>query len=305
MDILVGLFLAREGTTMQFQPPSSPGWGQPEPEQQSFPQQTFPPQPSYQQPQFYQRLTPPQQSPQIPIPPTQQSGQFQQQQTQYPPFPQQQTQYPIPGQQLPMPPPLPRSPQKNSRRNLVIGIIVAVIVFAIIMNIGKGIGSTTTDQSTPVAQTTTTDQSTPTADQSTPTPQPTVDTPTPTLSPAQQESAYKASTTNTTVPTLDKDGNADSGNDVHFTADILNFVKDDSGNTAGANVDDPNGGSGVVQIAFPPGADISQLNVGDVIEVWGSDQGTASGQNAYGATIQEVVISALYLTDKTTGYQTN
>src|SRR5260221_5293627 len=72
----------------------------------------------------------------------------------------------------------------------------------------------------------------------------------PTQSPAQTEAAYKASATDTTVATLDKDGNNDSGNIVHFTATILNFVKDSSGNTAGANVNDPNT-SAVVQVAFP------------------------------------------------------
>jgi hypothetical protein len=46
------------------------------------------------------------------------------------------------------------------------------------------------------------------------------------------------------------------------------------------------------------------LNQSDTIEVWGLDGGTASGQNAFGATVQEVVISALYLTDTTTSYQT-
>ncbi len=137
----------------------------------------------------------------------------------------------------------------------------------------------------------------------TPKPTPT-DTPVPTVSAAELEATYKASTTNTTIATLDKDGNADQGTDVHFTCTILNFVKDSNGNTAGANVDDPNT-SGVVQIAFPPNTDLSQLNTGDILEVWGTDGGTSSGQNAFGATIQEVVISANYMTDKSTNYQAN
>lgn len=128
------------------------------------------------------------------------------------------------------------------------------------------------------------------------------DTPVPTQSAAQTEAAYKASATDTTVATLDKDGNNDSGKIVHFTATIFNFVKDSSGNTAGANVNDPNS-SGVIQVAFPAGTDLSQLNTGDTIEVWGSDDGTSSGTNAFGATIQEVGITAVYMTDKTTGYQ--
>jgi hypothetical protein len=106
----------------------------------------------------------------------------------------------------------------------------------------------------------------------------------PTVSPAQLETVHKASTINTTVATLDKDGNVDNGKDVHFTATILNFVKDDSGNTAGANVDDPNT-SGVIQVAFPSGTDLSQLNTGETLEVWGTDAGVSSGPNAFGATV--------------------
>lgn len=142
------------------------------------------------------------------------------------------------------------------------------------------------------------DTPTPTA-----TPQPT-DTPVPTVSAADLEATYKASTTNTTIATLDKDGNADQGKDVHFICRILNFVKDSNGNTAGANVDDPNT-SGVIQIAFPTNTDLSRLNTDDILEVWGTDDGTVSGQNAFGATIQEVVVSANYMTDKTTNYQAN
>jgi hypothetical protein len=113
----------------------------------------------------------------------------------------------------------------------------------------------------------------------------------------------KASTLNTTVATLDKDSNADKGKNVHFTATILNFVKDSNGNTAGANVD--NGfTSGVIQVVFPSGTDLSKLNTGDTIEVWGVDEGAFSGKNAFGATIQEVGIGARYMSDQTTGYQT-
>ena len=186
-------------------------------------------------------------------------------------------------------------------------LVALVVLIAIIAAAGSQSQSSTTSTS-PGGQSTVAPANQPTSIPTTPptvvpTPQPTVVTPTPTLSAAELEAAYKASTIDTTVATLDKNGNADMGKDVHFTATILNFVKDGSGNTAGANVDDPNT-SGVVQVAFPSGTDISQLNVGDTLEVWGTDGGTASGQNAFGATIQEVVIGANYITDQTTGYQT-
>lgn len=128
----------------------------------------------------------------------------------------------------------------------------------------------------------------------------------PTQSSAQTESAYKNSTKSTTVDNLDKNGNADNGKDVHFKCKILKFVKDDSGNTAGANVESPDTYSAsVIQVVFPSGTDITRLNEGDLVEVWGTDAGVFSGQNAFGGTVQEVGIVALYMTDKTTNYQTH
>lgn len=145
----------------------------------------------------------------------------------------------------------------------------------------------------------------------TPTPKPTptqapTATPVPTESPAQQEADYKASTTTTTVTNLDKDGSADNGKDVHFTCKIVGFVKDSSGNTAGANVMEQDyTSSSVVQVGFTSGTDITKLNEGDILEVWGTDAGVFSGTNSFGATIQEVGVTAQYMTDQTTGYQAN
>ena len=91
---------------------------------------------------------------------------------------------------------------------------------------------------------------------------------------------------------------------MHFTCTILAFVKDSSGNTAGANVSDA-ATSSIVQVPFTPGTDISQLNAQDTLEVWGNDQGVSTGTNAFGASVQEVVVQANYLTDQTTGYSAN
>jgi type II secretory pathway pseudopilin PulG len=115
------------------------------------------------------------------------------------------------------------------------------------------------------------------------------------------ESTYKASTSAATVTSLDKAGSAGAHAEVSFTCTIGNFVKDSNGMTAVANVNDPSSNS-VIQVAFAPGTDITHLNTGDVLEVWGTDQGTASGQNGFGVTIQEVVIHAKYMSDQTTGY---
>lgn len=118
------------------------------------------------------------------------------------------------------------------------------------------------------------------------------------------ESDFKALSTDTTVDTLDKDGNQDKNLNVYFTCTIMRFVKDSNGNTAGANVE--NGfTSGVVQVIFPAGTNLNKLNTGDTLEVWGTDEGTFSGPNLFGATVQEVAVQAAYMTDQTTGYQTS
>jgi hypothetical protein len=117
----------------------------------------------------------------------------------------------------------------------------------------------------------------------------------------EDEGTYKLNTTASTVTSLDKAGSAGANAAVSFTCTIGNFVKDSNGMTAGANVNDPSSNS-VIQVAFPAGTDITRLNSGDVLEVWGTDQGASSGQNGFGVTIQEVVIHAKYVSDQTTGY---
>ena len=263
----------------QPQQPSGPNWQQP---QQS-------PQPNWQQPQY---------------PGQQPSG---------PSWPPQQPPWQQPGMppQYPMP---PQQPPRKSGRLWVILLIIAIVACAgvgLIANAGNNSSSTATvtatasdngaqSAATNSAQLDATNAAAPTATD-TPTP-----TPIPTQSSAQIESSYKKSTTNTTVDNLDKNGNAFKGKDVHFTCKILAFVKDSNGNTAGANVESPDTYSAsVIQIGWTSGTDITRLNEGDIVEVWGNDLGVFSGQNAFGGTVQEVGIAALYMNDKTTGYQTH
>jgi hypothetical protein len=240
-----------------------------------------------------------------------------QQETEYPQYP---PQFP-PQQEWQQPPMQPHQPpKKRSRRNLWIAIVaIILIVFATVGILRQFTASTPTN---PIPQagkpTTVIDSAQQTATDTsfqqtavavsnswmtdTPTVSPT--TPIPTKTQAQIESDYKASAVSATVASLDKDGSADTGKTVHFTATILNFVKDSSGITAGANVTTSDTSS-VIQVVFSSGTDITQLNQGDTIEVWGTDDGTFSGTNAYGGTVQEVGISATYLFDHTTNYQAN
>jgi hypothetical protein len=48
-----------------------------------------------------------------------------------------------------------------------------------------------------------------------------------------------------------------------------------------------------------------QLNTGDILEVWATNEGMQTGQNAFGTTIQEVGVAANYMTDTTTNYRAN
>jgi hypothetical protein len=243
--------------------------------------------PSYQQ---YTQYPPQSQQPssqQLYQPPYMQPGQYQQVPQWHQPY----------GQS---PPEWQPQPPKKSRKGtwIALYIVLALIVFGCAAMYGVA-----NSNKNNIATSTNTQQTQATSASATPTQPP---TPTPTLSPTQVENAYKATTTTTTINNLDKDGNQDKGKNVHFTCKILNFVKDDNGNTAGANVDAPDSYSAsVIQIAFPSGTDITQLNQGDILEVWGTDEGVFSGQNAFGATIQEVGIAAQYLTDRTTNYQTS
>ena len=144
----------------------------------------------------------------------------------------------------------------------------------------------------------------------TPTPAPAQDTtvsplPTETPTPAQIVPPYdKSAYTATTVGTLDKLGAAGKGQFIHFSARLFHFVKDEAGMTVGANVSGVGSESAVLQMIFPARTDLTRLNVGDTIEAWGYDAGVFSGTNAYGGTVQTVVVLAVYLTDQTTNYST-
>jgi cytoskeletal protein RodZ len=191
---------------------------------------------------------------------------------------------------------------------VVVVVLLACIISNLTSNSSNASSSTANQQastSTQVSQSTqptTVPTKQPTA---TPTQAPTA-TPVPTETQAQQEINYKNSTTSTTVTNLDKDGSSDQGKDVHFTGAILNFIKNPSGNTEGANVDEQGySSSSVIQILFTPDTNLSSLNQGDIIEIWGQDLGVFSETNAFGGSIQEVVIQAQYMNDQTTGYQAN
>jgi hypothetical protein len=196
-----------------------------------------------------------------------------------------------------VPPPAPKKHKLLKNKWFWIAIVAIVLIIGTVSALSGGNSSSAPTSSTTPGATQPAQQ--PTTAPAKPTPKPTQ---VPTRTPAQIEQTYKASATDTTVADLDKKGSSGQGDIVHFTATITSFVKDDSGNTAGANVTDASY-SAFIQVEFPTGTDVSQLNKDDKLEVWGTDMGSFSGTNAFGATIQEVGVQAQYMTDQTTGYQ--
>lgn len=197
---------------------------------------------------------------------------------------------------------------KNGKRNLSILAALTVLFFTC-GALSTGFHGDSTDTGT-FAVATSAQGSNPTSGQSsgqsaaarsTDTPMPT-DTPAPTPVPTESPARYKASAHPVTVADLAKDPNAYKGKPVKFTAVISDFVQDSSGNTAGANVEDPNDYSSVVQIAFTPSFSLAHVNKGDTIEVWGQGLGAFTGTNAFGATITEGAVQEVYLHDYTSGY---
>lgn len=193
---------------------------------------------------------------------------------------------------------------KNGKRNLSILAVMTVIFFLCGSLSSAFQGDTTSTASTNGqggSQSASAQSSYVPAPADTPAPTfteaPTV-TPVPTESPAR----YKASATSVTVADMAKNPNGYKGKTITFTAVIANFVQDSSGNTAGANVADPNDYSSFVQIEFTPSFSLSHVNKGDTVEVWGQGLGAFQGTNAYGGTVTEGAIQEVYLHDSTTGY---
>lgn len=201
---------------------------------------------------------------------------------------------------------------KNGKRNLSILVVVWILLAmcggissaASSANSATGAAALTTsghnstsngNQGSTASQPTYTPVPAPT---DTPVPPPPTDTPTPHLTSSQ----YMASAKRVTVAGIAKDPNTYKGKTIMFDAVILNFVQDSSGNTAGANVVDPNDYSSFIQIEFTPGFSVANVNKGDTVAVWGQGMGAFSGTNAYGGTITEGAVQEVYLHDDTNGY---
>lgn len=154
-----------------------------------------------------------------------------------------------------------------------------------------------------------------TASAVTPTQAPTENpSPTPTPQPMtrdewmSQRADFETSAKAVTVADMYKDPNAYAGKTVYFTCTVDNFPKDENGNVSAINCSDPNDFSSNVQVNIKDaGVDITKVNKGDLIQVDALGDGTLSGTNAFGGTIQTagVTIGIGYFEDKTTGFINN
>src|SRR5579875_1812412 len=204
--------------------------------------------------------------------------------------------------------------KKTDHAWLILGIISALVFCGVcgvigsfyfeVFNIGKIVQATTSTTSANMMQNTQVNAQPTVTPIPIATPISSLLTPTSTETAAQIETSYKASTTSTTVTSVDTAGNNDQGQNVYFKCKILNPVRDTNGAIAGANVSDVDSSSNsVIQVLFPDNTDVTQVNQGDTLEVWGLDTGMADETNTGGTSIQEVVVLALYINDQTTGYQ--
>ena len=133
-------------------------------------------------------------------------------------------------------------------------------------------------------------------------------TPKPKATPTPQATIvadYEASCTAATVSQQVNSPGSYDGTSVTFQATIVNFLQDSSGDTTAMNVSDPNDITSLMYIQLSDYADVTQMNKGDTVTIWGDANGDISGKNAYGGTINESSAYEVYLTDTTTGYADN
>jgi hypothetical protein len=127
----------------------------------------------------------------------------------------------------------------------------------------------------------------------------------PTAAPESQHSivaGYQATSTRVTIAQLANSPSTYDGTTVSFKATIVNFLQDSTGATTAMNVSDPNDFTSLVYVQLGTFADVTQMNKGDTVTIWGDGMGDISGTNAYGGSINESAITEVYLVDPTSGY---
>ena len=126
--------------------------------------------------------------------------------------------------------------------------------------------------------------------------------PSTTQAPQQTPAQYEASAAQIGISQLVNDPSAYNGQVVAFSGTIANFLQDDSGNTTAMNLYDGTDPTSVVYVQLANSADVTQMSKGDNVEVFGVGEGSVSGKNSFGGTVNQAAVTEVYINDLTNGY---
>lgn len=103
------------------------------------------------------------------------------------------------------------------------------------------------------------------------------------------------------ISDVDKDPYSYATNKVKFKGIISTFIKGEYG-IQSVNISDPNDYSAIIVVEFSTNIDLTKINKGDLVTIWGTCGGVMDGTNSFGAKIVKGLVYELYLKDNTTGY---
>jgi hypothetical protein len=184
----------------------------------------------------------------------------------------------------------------SAKKIIVLGILGLLIFIGIVTAISSATSNKQSSaSSTPTAESTATPQATEV-------PKATV-TPTPIPKPEPKDAnGFPMDAESVTVANLAKAPSTYEGKKITFTCTVAGFAKDKSGNATAVNCSDPNDYSSFVQVATSA-FDMTKINLQDTVRFYGLGGGSASGKNAFGGTISESLVEAIYINDITSGYK--
>jgi len=171
---------------------------------------------------------------------------------------------------------------------------------------GSGTAPSTAHSAAP--PTTRPQAATPTTGATTPTTIKPTTTTAPVTSPQPQATSgvvyqYESATTATTVAQLAANPAAYAGRSVAFTAVIAAFVLDSSGGAMAMYVSEPATPTTVVLVQLSQSDDVTRINTGDTVVIWGDATGRVNYANTIGQPADVTNVNQVYLSDRTSGYQ--
>ena len=128
-----------------------------------------------------------------------------------------------------------------------------------------------------------------------------------TAPPAQAPSGdvyqYETGAAATSVAQLAADPAGGAGRRVVFTGVIAAFAVDGSGGAVAMYVRDPSSPSTVVLVQLSQYDEVTRIDTGDTVVVWGDATGRVTYANSVGQPTDVTNVDEMYLTDRTSGYQ--